>query len=116
MGRTKKLKDVSRINGNLQEPGSLEAALGGNGLYPYGTLDEEVYLAELKSLSLHDLHIAATKVGIKPVNSRELITKSMLSIFRKHCNSYFGTHGRTIEQKINPKDLEAIEDILRTAR
>lgn len=116
MGRTKKLKELNRVNGNVQEPGSLEAALGGSGLYPYGTLDENVYLEQLKSLSLHDLHIAATKVGIKPVNSRELITKSMLSIFRKHCNSYFGTHGKTIDQKINPKDLESIEDILRTAR
>ncbi len=111
MGRPKKTNTLQKKNGNLTQPNSISALLGDDGLQKYGTLDENVYRTQLEGLSTPELHLAATKIGIKPIHSRELIIKSLVSAFLKYKNNYFGVDGNSLNLDI--KVAKQLEEILK---
>lgn len=114
MGRPKKITALTKVNGNASTPSSINALLGDNGLGKYGTLDENVYRKQLEQLSTPELHLAATKEGIKPIHSRELIIRSLLTAFYKYKNTYFGVIGNVSEP--NQKVDSELQEILRTMK
>ena len=70
------------------EKTSLDQIWGDTGLGRYGTQDDEKYLASIKSLNRSDLHSHAVKMGILPIDNRELLTARLIREFKKYVLSY----------------------------
>ena len=70
------------------EKTSLEQIWGDTGLGRYGTQDKDKYLASIKGLNRSDLHSHAVKMGILPIDNRELLTTRLIREFKKYVLSY----------------------------
>jgi len=70
------------------EKTSLEQIWGDTGLGRYGTQDEEKYLGRIRGLNRSDLHSHAVKMGILPIDNRELLTTRLIREFKKYVLSY----------------------------
>ena len=70
------------------EKTSLDQIWGDTGLGRYGTQDEEKYLGSIKGLNRSDLHSHAVKMGILPIDNRELLTTRLIREFKKYVLSY----------------------------
>ncbi|HIL27155.1 MAG TPA: hypothetical protein EYG21_07205 [Nitrospinaceae bacterium] len=66
------------------EKTTLDQVWGDKGSSRYGTLDEGNYSNEIGSLNRSDLHSHAVKMGILPIDNRELLTSRLMREFRKH--------------------------------
>jgi hypothetical protein len=88
--RKKKLKDLSQTHGKSEEiiPSTLDQVWGDTGMSKFGTLNEEEYETELGGYSKTDLFAHAAKVGIVPVDNRELLEKRLIREFQRHVLSY----------------------------
>jgi hypothetical protein len=70
------------------EKTSLEQIWGDTGMGRYGTQDEDKYLGRIKGLNRSDLHSHAVKMGILPIDNRELLTSRLVREFKKYVLSY----------------------------
>ena len=66
------------------EKTTLDQVWGDEGSSKYGTLDEGKYSNEIGGLNRSDLHSHAVKMGILPIDNRELLTSRLMREFRKH--------------------------------
>lgn len=91
---SKNIKKVQQTHGKKEEkkgefvPTTLDQIWGDDGTSRYKTVDEEVYLLSLNELTGTDLQTHATKVGVIPINNREMLTNRLLKEFRGHTNQY----------------------------
>ena len=87
--KTKKMVQTHAMEeGSKFEPTSLDQIWGDTGSAKYGTLEELKYISQIKAMNKSDLHSHAIKLGILPVENRELLTNRLLREFKKHTLSY----------------------------
>ena len=92
----------------------LDQIWGDEGNSKYGTLDESTYTTQIKAMNKSDLHSHAIKLGILPVENRELLTNRLLREFKKHVLS-FRKPKQTSAKK--PQDVsQAVKSILAQGR
>jgi regulatory protein YycH of two-component signal transduction system YycFG len=96
------------------EKTTLDQIWGDEGNSKYGTLDESTYSTQIKAMNKSDLHSHAIKLGILPVENRELLTNRLLREFKKHVLS-FRKPKQTSAKK--PQDVsQAVKSILAQGR
>ena len=96
------------------EKTTLAQIWGDEGNSKYGTLDESTYTTQIKAMNKSDLHSHAIKLGILPVENRELLTNRLLREFKKHVLS-FRKPKQTSAKK--PQDVsQAVKSILAQGR
>jgi len=86
-----KLKSLSQTHGKQEtdfQPTTLDQIWGDDGVAKYGTLNEEEYNRQIQNMHFSDLRTHAADIGLIPVDDRELLTKRVLSEFRRHRNNY----------------------------
>ena len=95
--KVKKLDNLSQAHGkdespeNTQEnfqPTTLEQVWGDDGSWKYDTHDETEYLNSVKEMSKTDVMAHATRIGLIPVDNRELLQQRLVREFRRHNASY----------------------------
>ena len=70
------------------EKTTLDQIWGDEGNSKYGTLEESDYTSQIRAMNKSDLHSHAIKLGILPVENRELLTNRLLREFKKHVLSF----------------------------
>lgn len=65
-------------------PTTLEQIWGDDGTYKYGTLDDEEYQSSIKRMSRVDIQAHATRLGVVPVENRDMLEKRLMKEFYKH--------------------------------
>jgi hypothetical protein len=105
----KKLSDLSQTHGKKDKfaPTSLDQIWGDTGLSKYNTFSAEEYQARLKEMNKADLRAHAAKMGIVPVDNRELIVKSLMRQFNLHVASY--QRPKVAPNKNRPVSKEAMD-------
>lgn len=86
----KKLNSLNQTHGKEEKfaPTSLDQVWGDTGLSKYNTFSAEEYRAKLAEMNKADLRAHAAKMGIIPVDNRELIIKSLIRKFNQHVSAY----------------------------
>lgn len=85
------LNDIHQAHGkdeNRDSVQSLDQLWGDNGLSKYKTLDVAEYTEELAGMNKTDLQNHASKLGLVPIDSRELLVKRLIAEFKKHVTKY----------------------------
>jgi len=67
---------------------SLDQLWGDDGLSKYKTLDVAEYTEELAGMNKTDLQNHAAKLGLVPIDSRDLLVKRLVAEFKKHVTKY----------------------------
>ena len=91
MKKNKKLSQLSQTHGKDESSprlSSLDQIWGDDGTSKYSTLDEAVYKLKLDEMNRTDLHLHASKIGVIPVDNRDLLEQRLVREFRKHVTSY----------------------------
>jgi hypothetical protein len=99
----KKLEELTQTDGKQEKfiPTTLSQIWGDTGLNKYATLDENIYLKQIKGMNLSDLRQHSLKIGIVPAMSRERIEKQLIVKFKQHVSNY----RKPINTNLHPKDL-----------
>ena len=86
---SKKLEDLNQTHGKQEyRPTTLDQIWGDQGTARYGTMNLEEYRQQLREMQRVDIHAHASKVGIIPIDNRELLTNRLVKEFEKHVGSY----------------------------
>ena len=96
-----KIKEMSQTHGKVEDdyqPTTLSQIWGDDGMGKYNTLDEKEYIKTINGMNLSDLRTHSTKIGIVPVDDREVLTKRLLAEFKGHVNQFRGP-GRSSEEE-----------------
>lgn len=99
------LNDIHQAHGkdeNRDSVQSLDQLWGDDGLSRYKTLDLAEYTANLAEMNKTDLQNHAAKLGLVPIDSRELLVKRLIAEFKKHVTKYEKV--RKPETKDNSKE------------
>lgn len=88
--KIKNLKELSQTHGRLDDIQykTLDQIWGEDGSSKYKTSNLQDYLRYLNDLSKSDLQSHASKVGLIPVDSREMLTKRLETEFRKYMSMF----------------------------
>lgn len=86
------------------EKTSLDQIWGDTGNSKYGTLDENVYTTQIKGMNKTDLHAHAVKIGILPVDNRQLLTSRLIREFKKHVLAYKKPVSSSKKENKEPSD------------
>ncbi len=70
------------------QPSTLDQVWGDTGNTKYGTMDEAKYNEQLDEMNKSDLQAHAGRVGFVPIDDRGLLTKKLLSEFRKYVSGF----------------------------
>ena len=84
---------------------SLDQIWGDTGNSKYGTLNEDTYATQIKGMNKTDLHAHAVKVGILPVDNRQLLTSRLLREFKKHVLAYKKPKSSGSKEQKEPSDV-----------
>lgn len=106
MPRKSKLEKMSQTHGQLEtfKPTLLSQIIGDTGLDKYGTMDEDIYVNQLKNMNKSDLQAHATRVGLVPIDDRERLTKRLMHEFRLHVAAYrYPTVKPTPQNPVSPE-------------
>ena len=112
MKKKTKLDDLSQTHGKLQkyEYKTLDQILGDDGMSKYKTLDLEKYSEFLNELNKSDLQSHAIKIGLLPVDNRELLSKRLLKEFQKYASSYTIPKLESKEIKLDKKARDVLAE------
>lgn len=107
-----KLNDISQTHGKVEdyEYKSLDQILGDDGMSEYKTLDLEKYKEHIYDLNKSDLQSHAARVGLLPVDNRELLCKRLFKEFEKHCSNYKVPKLERREIKLNKKAKDILSE------
>ena len=88
--KRKSVKNLSQTHGKEEkfEPTTLDQIWGDDGSSVYGTMEEGRYEKEVDEMNLSDLQAHASRVGIIPIDNRQMLRERLLREFRKHVASY----------------------------
>ena len=114
MKKKNKLQELSQTHGKLDqyEYKTLDQVLGDDGTSKYKTLDLEKYTQFLHDLNKSDLQSHAIKVGLIPVDNRDILTKRLLKEFAKYASGFKTPKVNKTEIKLDKK----VKDILAEGR
>lgn len=90
MPKKRKIEELSQTHGKLEdiEYKSLDQIWGDTGLSKYNTINVQEYINLINEMNKSDLQAHANKIGLVPVDNRELLTKRLISEFKKFISSY----------------------------
>ena len=116
MPRKTKLNQINQTHGKVEEgsssPRTLDQIFGDNGSTKYGTLILEEYLVYLNDLNKSDLQSHANKMGLVPIDNREILISRLKKEFIKHVAGY---NTPKVQDK-NVKNIKLAKDILSEGR
>jgi hypothetical protein len=85
-------KNLSQTHGKLETeefaPTTLDQVWGDTGMWKYDTMDAIEYEKNLKVMAKVDLQAHASRVGIVPVDNRDVLSSRLLREFKKHVTLY----------------------------
>ena len=86
----KKMKEMTQTHAKEEkfQPSTLDQVWGDTGNTRYGTMDEEKYLNKLQEMNRSDLQAHASRVGMIPIADRGVLTKKLMSEFRKYVSGF----------------------------
>lgn len=70
------------------QPTTLDQIWGDNGNTKYGTTDLEVYINKISDMNKSDLQTHANLIGLVPVDDREILTRKLVSEFKKYVSGF----------------------------
>ena len=114
--KKKSLDNINQTHAKVEnkfEPTTLDQIWGDDGTSEYGTLDYENYKAKVFDMNMSDLQAHASRVGIVPVDNRNMLTDRLLREFSKHVSSFKKPVENLAEQQNIP---QKIRDILAEGR
>ena len=83
---------LSQVHGKKEkqeyEPTTLDQIWGDDGTSLYGTNDPETYQSRIFDMNMSDLQAHASRVGIIPVDNRNMLTDRLLREFTQHISAY----------------------------
>jgi hypothetical protein len=82
---------------------SLDQLWGDDGMSKYKTLDVSEYTQQLAEMNKSDLQNHAAKLGLVPIDSRDLLVKRLVAEFKKHATKY----QKVRKQEIKDESVEA---------
>lgn len=94
-GKVEKEKDFA--------PTTLDQIWGDTGMWKYDTMDPMKYEKNLRTMAKVDLQTHASRVGIVPVDNREVLSLRLIREFKKHVTLYRFPQNKTIG-KMNSRD------------
>jgi hypothetical protein len=88
--RSKKLNELNQTHGKIEDTQhkTLDQIWGDDGSSRYKQQTEQQYLNYVSELNKSDLQAHANKLGLIPVDNRELLTKRLLSEYKKFMSAY----------------------------
>jgi hypothetical protein len=88
--KMKNLEELSQTHGKLEEVQykTLDQIWGDTGSSRYSTTDLTEYTNFIHEMNKSDLQAHANKIGLVPIDNRELLTKRLISEFKKFTSSY----------------------------
>lgn len=84
----KKIKHQAHGKVEKFVPTTLDQLLGDDGTGKYSTMEEQVYANRLKEMNKADLQHECIKIGLIPVDSRDVMVKRLMAQFNKHVSQY----------------------------
>lgn len=107
-----KLQNLSQTHGKLEgfEYKTLDQVWGDDGLSKYKTLDEKQYASYLYELNKTDLQAHAAKLDLVPIDDREMLTKRLISEFKKHVSTYKIPKTEKSDPKIDKKTKDILSE------
>jgi hypothetical protein len=88
MRKLKKVKVETHGKEEKVVPTTLEQIWGDKGNTRYKTMKEDEYVGMLNQMNKADLQAHASKLGIVPIDNREILVRKLLKEFRLHVSSY----------------------------
>ena len=111
---SKKLESLSQTHGKEEfKPTTLDQIWGDTGISKYGTLNEEEYEKRLKEMNRTDVHSHASKVGIIPIDNRDMLQQRLIREFKRHLAAYKAPIDRKVD---NIKVSDKVKKILAEGR
>jgi hypothetical protein len=84
-----KLENLTQVHGKDEfAPQSLEQIWGDSGEGKYRTMEIDAYSQSLSEMNRSDLQTHAVKIGIIPVDDRNLLVQRLLREFKRHVSNY----------------------------
>ncbi|MAF24190.1 hypothetical protein CL634_01185 [bacterium] len=108
---SKKLDSLNQTHGKVEEsfePQTLDQIWGDTGMWKYDTMDGEEYLNSLRGMNKSDLQTHATKVGVVPVDNREMLTSRLSREFKRFVSNYSVPPKEGKEPKKISKEIKKI--------
>lgn len=85
---TKSMKQIHGKKESASKPTTLDQIWGDTGLWKYSTMNLDEYSDQLQEMTKTDLQAHATKIGLIPVDSREILSQRLVREFKRHVSSY----------------------------
>ena len=85
---TKSMKQIHGKKESASKPTTLDQIWGDTGLWKYNTMNLDEYSDQLQEMTKTDLQAHATKIGLIPVDSREMLSQRLVREFKRHVSSY----------------------------
>ena len=82
------MKQIHGKAENTPKATTLDQIWGDTGLWKYSTMIQDEYSEQLQEMTKTDLQAHATKIGLIPVDSREMLTQRLVREFKRHVSSY----------------------------
>ncbi len=113
--KKKSIKNISQTHGKLEEadkyrPTTLDQVWGDTGHWKYDTMDANDYEKTIREMAKVDLQSHASRVGVIPVDNREILATRLVREFKKHVTLY-----RHPQDK-SPSNINSTTDITNSAR
>ena len=89
--KKRKSREMKQIHGKKESTSratTLDQIWGDTGLWKYSTMILDEYSEQLQEMTKTDLQAHATKIGLIPVDSREMLTQRLVREFKRHVSSY----------------------------
>jgi hypothetical protein len=114
--KKRKLDSVKQTHAKVEkkfQPTTLDQIWGDDGTSEYGTLDYEKYKEKVFDMNMSDLQAHASRVGIVPVDNRNMLTDRLLREFSRHASTY----SKPVEASADHQEIpEKIKQILAEGR
>lgn len=90
MPRKKKIEELSQTHGKLEnvQYKTLDQIWGDNGSSRYNTNNIEEYTNFISEMNKSDLQAHANKIGLVPIDNREMLTKRLVAEFKKFISTF----------------------------
>jgi len=101
MARKRKIEELSQTHGKLEnvQYKSLDQIWGDTGLSKYKTTNLEEYINFINEMNKSDLQAHANKVGLVPIDNRDMLTKRLVAEFKKFVSTF--NIPKTIDNSVN---------------
>jgi hypothetical protein len=90
MPRKRKIEELSQTHGKLEnvQYKTLDQIWGDNGSSRYNTTNIEEYTNFINEMNKSDLQAHANKIGLVPIDNRDMLTKRLVAEFKKFISTF----------------------------